>query len=306
VLYTFDSKLLSKMQMHEERVQTLQSLEESALKAAIQAEFNEELAAIKLQQIEAVAKAAAVAEAAATAAAAAAITGADRADIEMSLDRVDVQDEDDRRALLTPNFYDWNIVFPEELREIYENIDVIAEEALRVSETPWIPWPEDALNSGDATDWTVFPFLHTFPVLDESRSTWIPSTVDACPKTAAILAKIPNLRTALFSRLNGRASLSSHTGWSDLANYVLRVHAGLIIPEEEEETCGLWVEGEVVYHSKGSLIVFDDSKRHRAFNTSDKPRIVLILDLLRPLDVALGTCVGGHTSELNGLLSKFR
>lgn len=37
--------------------------------------------------------------------------------------------------------------------------------------------------------------------------------------------------------------LSSHTGWADLANYVLRTHLCLDIPSDG--TCGLLVDGEV-------------------------------------------------------------
>jgi aspartyl/asparaginyl beta-hydroxylase (cupin superfamily) len=203
----------------------------------------------------------------------------------------------------TPNFYDYWDIFPEELREIKANVAVIAEEALRVAQNPWIPWPEDSLNSGNAQDWTVFPFLHTFPALDESRSRWISSTMAACPQTAALLKGVPNIRTALFSRLDAHTELKSHTGWSDLANYVLRVHVCLSIPALE--TCGLWVNGEIKYHAPGEVIVFDDSKSHMAFNNSDTERIVLIFDILRPLDVPLGTCIGGHTAELDGLMKKF-
>ena len=54
-------------------------------------------------------------------------------------------------------------------------------------------------------------------------------------------------------------------------------------------TCGMWVDGEIQYHSPGNIIVFDDSKRHKAFNYSKTDRIVLIIDLLRPMHVALGT-----------------
>jgi len=253
--------------------------DEKALKLQIQALFDEEIQGI----VDAA-------------------TGNQKSELEGS--NSSSHDEDNQsQTENSPNFYDYRYVFSEELDEIKKNIDVIAEEALRVALNPWIPWPEDALNSGNAQDWTVFPFLHTFPVLDESRSRWISSTMAACPKTAALLRNIPNIRTALFSRLDSHTELKIHTGWSDLANYVLRVHVCLSIPALE--SCGLWVNGEVRYHAPGEIIVFDDSKRHMAFNNSDTERIVLIFDILRPLDVSLGTCIGGHTAELDGLMKKF-
>ena len=75
---------------------------------------------------------------------------------------------------------------------------------------------------------------------------------------------------------------------------------------QQGELCGLWVDGEVRYHEQGEILVFDDSRRHKAFNHSkDKDRVVLILDLLRPRDLPLGTAFGGHTDDLDDLLSKF-
>ena len=236
--------------------------------------------------------------------------------------------------MTTKNYYDWVSTYPG-LHDIKKNWMEIAEEAKSVLGHPWTPWPEDHVGASERKrDWTVFPFLHTFPALDASKSQWIDSTTHMCPRTTELLHGIPNLRTALFSRLGPDTLLAPHTGWSDLANYVLRCHIclqmsderlpdGKMGVEDEEEdgegstdgsseggdavkgTCGMWVEGEIQYHSPGNIIVFDDSKRHKAFNYSSADRIVLIVDLLRPMHVAPGTAKGGHTSELNELLDKF-
>jgi hypothetical protein len=99
------------------------------------------------------------------------------------------------------NFYEWEELFPE-LEILKQNIDVIAEEVATVG--TWMPWPEDhfALNTrGASNEWAVFPFLHTFPAFDDSRSSWLSSTMQHCPKTTALLKAIPNIKTALFSRL---------------------------------------------------------------------------------------------------------
>lgn len=51
---------------------------------------------------------------------------------------------------------------------------------------------------------------------------------------AAVLKKVgPTLRTALFSKLGPGARISSHRGWADLANHVLRCHLGLVVPPGE-------------------------------------------------------------------------
>ena len=93
-------------------------------------------------------------------------------------------------------------------------------------------------------------------------------------------------------------------GWADLANYVLRCHIALDIPTTGD--CGLNVEGEIKLHKTGEVIVFDDSKPHFAFNHSDRDRIVLIVDIVRPPDCPLGTAEGGHTEELDSFISQFK
>jgi beta-hydroxylase len=89
-----------------------------------------------------------------------------------------------------------------------------------------------------------------------------------------------------------------------LANFVLRCHICLKIPPNNN--CGLVVNNEKKHHKQGEIIVFDDSKKHYAFNDSGENRIVLIVDLMRPSDIPKGTAVGGHTSELDAFVDRFR
>jgi hypothetical protein len=67
-------------------------------------------------------------------------------------------------------------------------------------------------------------------------------------------------------------------------------------------------------HVVGDIIVFDDSKIHKAFNVPIDPsdgepplidRIVLIVDIVRPADLPLGGATGKHTQELDQLISLF-
>jgi len=67
--------------------------------------------------------------------------------------------------------------------------------------------------------------------------------------------------------------------------------------------CGTWVDGCVETHDEGCVISFDDSKVHRAFNYSDEDRIVLIIDLARPLGLPMGTATGGHSDELDEFIN---
>jgi hypothetical protein len=99
--------------------------------------------------------------------------------------------------------------------------------------------------------------------------------------------------------------ISGHTGWADLANHVLRVHLCLTMPEYPLNSCGLWVNGEEEFHHPGEIIVFDDSKLHKAFNLSNEPRMVLIIDLMRPVDMEKGKATGGNSAELQELIATF-
>ena len=70
--------------------------------------------------------------------------------------------------------------------------------------------------------------------------------------------------------------------------------------------CGLNVNGEEQLHREGEVLVFDDSKPHRAFNESQGDRVVLIVDILRPSHIQLGTAKGGHTEELDSFIAQFK
>mmetsp|Transcript_35726 Transcript_35726/g.52393 ORF Transcript_35726/g.52393 Transcript_35726/m.52393 type:complete len:275 (-) Transcript_35726:13-837(-) len=183
-----------------------------------------------------------------------------------------------------------------------KNLSLLINEALSIPQ--WAPWPEPHYNTDGGSDWTVFPLCHTFPAQHVSNRKWIQSTCAHTPHTAQLLRKhLGNtLRTALFSRLGPRTLLSAHTGWEDLANHVLRVHVPLRVPPGG--LCGVWVDGCVEYHRKDRVVIFDDSKVHRAFNHSEEERIMLIIDLERFDDLPRGTAVGGHTEELDKFIKE--
>lgn len=100
-----------------------------------------------------------------------------------------------------------------------------------------------------------------------------------CPETADIVRKIPGLMMAGFSRLAPGAHIRPHRGYEGYAGYVLRMHLALRVPE----SCGLRVAGETRAWEEGRSLVFDDSFEHEAWNRSERPRTVLLLDFLNPL-----------------------
>ena len=168
-----------------------------------------------------------------------------------------------------PTFYDWRAVFPF-LRSVIAAHPHILKELLETTRGSWHPWPETTLYKPEqGHDWRVVPFCYTFPADNPSATVWVEPSVRACPFTASVLRAIPGLRTALFSRLGPSTSLTSHAGWADLSNHVLRCHLPLSVPDnmpDGEKSCGMVVEGQVMHHTEGDILVFDDSKRHYAFN----------------------------------------
>ena len=111
------------------------------------------------------------------------------------------------------------------------------------------------------------------------------------------------MRTALFSKLGPRARISSHRGWADLANHVLRCHLGVSVPNGDR--CAVWCDGEAECHRQRDFLVFDDSKLHKAYNETDETRVILIIDLARPSHIPKGRATGERTPQLNDLIEFF-
>lgn len=98
-----------------------------------------------------------------------------------------------------------------------------------------------------------------------------------CPKTTQVLSAIPGLKTAFFSVLGPGKVIPPHRG---PYKGLLRAHLGIRIPKGD---CGIKVGGEVRSWQRGKLLFFDDTYQHEAWNLSQEERVVLFIDVLRPL-----------------------
>jgi aspartate beta-hydroxylase len=102
-----------------------------------------------------------------------------------------------------------------------------------------------------------------------------------CPRTAQLLASLPLLDipgyapTAFFSILDARSHIPAHTG---VSNTRVIVHMPLIVPP----ACRFRVGSTTREWRPGEAWVFDDSIEHEAWNDSDAPRAILILDVWNP------------------------
>lgn len=104
--------------------------------------------------------------------------------------------------------------------------------------------------------------------------------IEQCPETWRIVQKIPGLKTAMFSIFEPDKHLPAHRG---PYNGVLRLHLGLIVPEEPRGTIAIRVGKRVCHWEEGKVLIFDDAYEHEAWNHSDKVRVVLFVDFVKPL-----------------------
>jgi beta-hydroxylase len=102
---------------------------------------------------------------------------------------------------------------------------------------------------------------------------------ERCPKTADLLDRIPGLTTAFFSILSPHKHIGEHRGpWRG----VLRYHLALLVPEPRD-AAGISVGGQVAHWEEGRSLLFDDGYEHHAWNDTDGVRVVLFVDVIRPL-----------------------
>lgn len=101
-----------------------------------------------------------------------------------------------------------------------------------------------------------------------------------CPKTAQLIEAIPGMFTAFFSILSPGKHIPLHRG---PYNGLLRVHLGLVVPEPKEN-CRIQVGDEIRHWDEGRCLIFDDTFRHQVWNDTDGHRVVLFLDVQRPLN----------------------
>lgn len=125
-------------------------------------------------------------------------------------------------------------------------------------------------NPDPAKSWRVF-LLHAMgetPAVARQKT----------PRTVALLAGVPDLYQAFFSVLAPGTSVPAHEG--PYRGY-LRYHLGLRVPTDNPphirvlDRTHVWREGEDA--------LFDDSWDHEVVNGAASPRVILIVDILRPM-----------------------
>ncbi len=107
----------------------------------------------------------------------------------------------------------------------------------------------------------------------------MPENCNKCPETTRVIEAIPGMFTAFFSVLAPGKHIPRHRG---PYRGLLRCHLALLVPEPRED-CWIEVGDETTTWEEGRCVVFDDTYKHRVENNTDGVRVVLFLDVLRPL-----------------------
>jgi aspartyl/asparaginyl beta-hydroxylase (cupin superfamily) len=102
-----------------------------------------------------------------------------------------------------------------------------------------------------------------------------------CPVTSAAVDRVPGVFQSCFSILDPGKSVPPHAG--PYFGY-LRYHLALVVPDQDPPQ--LKVNGEPYTWREGESILFDDTHTHEVINTSAEPRVVLIVDVFRPMPLA--------------------
>lgn len=100
-----------------------------------------------------------------------------------------------------------------------------------------------------------------------------------CPETAALIARIPGLQTALFSILSPGTHIPRHTG---VTKAILTCHLGLRVPAARER-CRIRVAEREYRWREGEMFVFDDMAPHEVWNDTAEDRVILMLHVERPM-----------------------
>ncbi len=104
------------------------------------------------------------------------------------------------------------------------------------------------------------------------------SALEHCPKTVEVLKSVKSVNGAMFSYLPVGSQLTRHL---DPVACSLRYHLGLKTPESD--SCFINVDGQNYSWRDGEGFIFDETYLHFAKNNSEKPRLILMCDVERPM-----------------------
>ncbi|MGZ0189292.1 MAG: aspartyl/asparaginyl beta-hydroxylase domain-containing protein [Alphaproteobacteria bacterium] len=168
----------------------------------------------------------------------------------------------------TQNF-DWAVKLEQNWAPIRQELDTILKNHEALPSFHEISPDQAKISKGD--QWKTFILLG-FGYKAESNCA-------LCPETTRVLESIPNIRTAFFSILAPGYHIPHHRG---VTKGVIRGHLAMVVPEDREN-CWIRVGEERVSWRQGDCLVFDDTFDHEVQNDTPDRRVVLLIDVDRPM-----------------------
>lgn len=161
--------------------------------------------------------------------------------------------------------------------DLEHNWHLIRQELDKILEyTPELPnfqdiSPDQGYSTSTDNLWKTY-FFYGYGVKEEKNC-------QRCPETTRLIENIPGMKTAFFSILLPGKHIPEHRG---PYKGVIRCLLGLKIPEPRE-LCRIRVGNETRHWQEGKAMFFDDSFPHEAWNETHDIRVVLFLDIVRPM-----------------------
>jgi len=170
---------------------------------------------------------------------------------------------------LDPALLPWTAELEAHWRDVREELDAVMAHHDALPNFQDISTDQATITDDDR--WKTF-FLWGFGFKSEANCA-------RCPRTAELLERVPGLTTAFFSILSAGKHIDAHRG---PYRGLLRYHLGLRVPEPAA-AAGISVGGQVAHWEEGASLLFDDGYEHFAWNDTVGFRVVLFMDVERPL-----------------------
>jgi len=104
------------------------------------------------------------------------------------------------------------------------------------------------------------------------------------PNIAKILKNTPEVISCVLSILEPGVMIPIHVGYY---KGIIRYMLPLVVPDDKEN-CFLWVNGIKYSWTAGEGVLWDDIYPHKVYNNTNQVRILLYMDIIRPIDGLLG------------------
>ncbi len=180
---------------------------------------------------------------------------------------------DGQKTFFDPESFPWVASVEAEWPAIRKELDQLMVRRQEIPNFQDLSEAQKVLTEGD--QWKTFWFYGYGEKAEENCA--------RCPETDRILHLIPGMKSAMFSILAPHKHIPEHRG---MYKGILRYHLGLIVPGPDG-SCRIRVGNDVGTWKEGKSLIFDDSHPHEVWNDCDAYRVVLFVDIVRPVPFPL-------------------